>query len=194
VNRSRSNGSGSEGSLADRAYYAIRDLILLGRQPLGAAVSRRVLSEELGMSMFPVSDAVQRLGDGLLESEPQVATRVRVPTEEQVRDLFIIREMLESQSARMFAEHASFEHRLELKQMARQMDTLFAPLGPDADAEVTYAVHSYHSQFHQRIAEYSGCAALRDLIQKHNVLLLNWLYDWAGRQTTHPPKFHEQLV
>jgi DNA-binding GntR family transcriptional regulator len=195
VNHSQSNGSGGEVSLADRAYYAIRDLILRGRLPMGAVVSRRRLAEELRMSMFPVSDAVQRLEtEGLLESKPQVGTRVRIPTELDVRERFIIREMLESQAARMFVERATFEQRLELKQMAGQMDTLFSRLAAAGDdAEFVYAVHSYHSQLHMRIAEYSGCRALREMVQKNNVLVLNWLYDLAGKQPV-PPRFHEQLA
>jgi DNA-binding GntR family transcriptional regulator len=194
VNRSRNSGAAA--SLADRAYYSIRDLILRGKHPMGSAISRTRLCEELGMSMLPVSEAVQRLeSEGLLESRPQVGTRVRVPTEQDVRDLFVIREMLESQAARMFVERATFAQRFELKQMSEQMDTLFDRLqNATGDPEFVYAVHSYHSQLHMRIAEYSGCASLRDMVQKNNVLVLNWLYDVVGLQALPPPGFHHQLA
>ena len=60
--------------------------------------------------------------------------------------------------------------------MAEHLDTLFVRLGADnADAEFAFAVHSYHFQFHMRIAEYSGCAGLREMIRKNNVLVFNWL-------------------
>ena len=81
------------------------------------------------MSMLPVAEAAQRLeSEGLLESKPQVGTRVRIPTEQFVRDRFLVREALESQSARLFCERATFQQKHEVKGMAEQMDTLFGCL------------------------------------------------------------------
>jgi DNA-binding GntR family transcriptional regulator len=183
-------------SLTERAYYTIRDLILRGRLPIGAALSRRHLAAELGMSMLPVSEAVQRLeSEGLLETRPQAGTRVRIPAEQDVRDRFIIREALEGQAARLFAERASMQQRQELTLMAEQMDTLFCRLGADhEDGEFAFAVHNFHFQLHMRIAEYSGCRGLQEMIQKNNVLVFNWLFDVAGRQLAGSPRFHRDLV
>ena len=115
--------------MSDQAYYAIRDLILRGKLPLGAVVSRRDLAANLGISMLPVAEAAQRLeSEGLLESKPKVGTRVRVPSEQFVRDRFVIREALESQSARLFADHATWQQKQEIKLMAEQTDTLFGRL------------------------------------------------------------------
>ncbi|MEK7406061.1 MAG: GntR family transcriptional regulator [Acidobacteriota bacterium] len=186
----------SAASLAEQAYYTIRDLILRGKLPLGAALSRRRLAAELGMSMLPISEAVQRLeSEGLLESKPQVGTRVRIPTEQDVRGRFVVREALEGQAARLFAERASLQQRQELRLMAEHMDTLFNRLGAgNDDAEFAFAVHSYHFQLHMRIAEYSGCAALQEMIQKNNVLVFNWLFDVAVHQLARSPRFHQELA
>jgi len=186
----------SVASLTEQAYYHIRDLILRGRLPLGAALSRRQVAAELGMSLLPISEAIQRLeNDGLLESRPQVGTRVRIPTEQDVRDRFIIREALEGQAARLFAEGAGLQQRREVKLMAEHLDTLLVRLGAGpADTEFAYAVHSYHVQFHMRIAEYSGCAGLREMIQKNNVLVFNWLFDVAGEQLARAPRFHQDFA
>ena len=186
----------SRSSLAEQAYLAIRERILRGQLALGAVLSRRRLAEQLGMSMLPVSEAVQRLeAEGLLESRPQVGTRVRIPTEEDLRERFIIREALESQSARLFAERASLAQRQELCRMAEHVDALFTQCaGGHCDAEFLFAVHSYHFQFHMKTTEYSGCSALREMIEKNNVLVLNWLYDLVGRQPPPPPRFHRDLA
>ena len=78
------------------------------------------------MSLLPLTVAVQRLEtEGLLESRPQVGTRVRIPSEQDVRERFIIREALESQSARMFAERATMAQRHELLLMAENLRTGF---------------------------------------------------------------------
>src|SRR5215813_7845931 len=68
-------------SLTEQAYLSIRERILRGQLALGAVLSRRRLAEELGMSMLPITEAVQRLeAEGLLKSRPQVGTRVRSRT------------------------------------------------------------------------------------------------------------------
>jgi DNA-binding GntR family transcriptional regulator len=196
VARPRQINPNSKASLADEAYFAIRELILRGKLPLGAVVSRRQLAGSLGMSMLPVAEAAQRLeSEGLLESRPQVGTRVRIPTEQFVRDRFLVREALEAQSARLLCERATLQQKHELKLMAEQMDTLFGRLAAgDSDAEFAFAVHGYHFQLHLRIAEYSGCVELHQMIQRNNVLVFNWLYDRATDQLLQPPRFHQELM
>ena len=50
----------------------IRDRILKGEIPLGAELSRRKLAAELGMSLLPVAEGLQRLeNDELVESRPR---------------------------------------------------------------------------------------------------------------------------
>lgn len=196
VNDSGKTVAGSRASLAEEAYCSIRELILRGKLPLGSIVSRRKLASQLGMSILPVAEAAQRLeSEGLLESKPQVGTRVRIPTEQFVRDRFVIREALECQSARLFCERANLHQKQELRLMAEQMDTLFGRLAVgNGDAEFAFAVHGYHSQLHLRIAEYSGCGELKDLIQRNNVLVFNWLYDLSTDQPLQPPGFHDELM
>src|SRR5262245_5786493 len=95
-------------SLAEAAYFAIRDGILRGQLRPGAPLSRRRLAVELSMSVLPVSDALRRLEeDGLVESRARAGTRVKIPSEHEVRELYELREALESQTARLFAERAT---------------------------------------------------------------------------------------
>jgi len=59
-------------SLSEQAYMLIRDRILKGEIPLGAELSRRKLAAELGMSLLPVAEGLQRLeNDELVESRPR---------------------------------------------------------------------------------------------------------------------------
>src|SRR4051794_2926175 len=90
-------------SLSEHAYYVIRERILKGEIALGDPLSRRKLAAELGMSLLPVAEALQQLeSDGLVESRPRVGTRVCLPTEEEVRERYEIREALETQAARLY--------------------------------------------------------------------------------------------
>ena len=73
--------------------------------------------------------------------------------------------------------------RMELRSKAEHMDTMFNRcLSGDNNPEFLYAVHSYHSQLHLRIAECTGYRALRQAIEKNQVLVFNWLYDVAANR------------
>src|SRR5881394_3962990 len=94
-------------SLAAEAYTHVRTRLLRGELVLGQVISRRKLAAELGMSFLPVSEALLRLEvEGLLESRPRAGTRVRIPTKDDVRGHFIVREALEVQAAILFTRTA----------------------------------------------------------------------------------------
>lgn len=184
-------------SLSEHAYNVIRERILKGEIPLGAALSRRKLAKELGMSLLPVAEALQSLeNDNLVESRPRVGTRVCLPTAQDIRERYEIREALETQAARLFAEKANVSEKMELKKMAEHMDAMFnrCAASNDNDREFLYAVHNYHLQFHLRIAECTGCRALQQTIEKNHVLIFNWLFDVAASQAPLPPRFHRDLI
>jgi len=183
-------------SLSEHAYILIRDRILRGEIPLGAELSRRKLAAELGISLLPVAEALQRLeNEELVESRPRVGTRVCLPSAEEIRERYEVREALESQSARLFAARASARDRLELEKMAKHMDALFNRCASaNNDREFLYTVHSYHLEFHLRIADGARCGALRRTIEKNHVLIFNWLFDVAAHRPPLPPRFHRDLA
>jgi GntR family transcriptional regulator, rspAB operon transcriptional repressor len=183
-------------SLADQAYHAIRDEILRGQMRPGTPLSRRRLARELGMSVLPVTDALRRLeDDGLVERRARAGTRVRVPSDTDIRELYELREALETQSARLFAERATAAQRHELRRLAAQVDVLFSRLpGGGDDPEFRFAVHSQHVQLHMCIAEHAGSGLLKQMIERNHVLILNWLFDVTARRTPLPASFHSQLA
>jgi len=182
--------------LPDLAYRTIREQILHGHYPLGAPISLRRLAVELGMSIIPISEAFQRLAqEGLIESRPQVGTRIRIPTETDIRDRFVIREALESQSARLFAERAGVAERRELRELAEELDALYQRrYAKPNDSSLVFRVNSTHVRLHMRIAECSGSAGLCRLIETNDVLFYNWLFDQVGEQPPIPPNFHSDLI
>src|SRR5688572_24940589 len=100
--------SGEHSSLAAEAYSVVRERILRGEIGLGQVISRRKLAAELSMSFLPVSEALLRLEfEGLLESRPRAGTRVRIPSPEDVKGHFVVREALEVRAAIGFGEVAT---------------------------------------------------------------------------------------
>jgi GntR family transcriptional regulator, rspAB operon transcriptional repressor len=183
-------------SLAETAYVTIRDAILRGQRPLGAPLSRRQLAAELNMSVVPVADALQRLeSEGLIESRPRVGTRVRVPTAQDIRGHYVVREALESQAARLFAERATADERDEIKRMAARLDTLYAEYADTTHtSEEWFRLHQEHLRFHMRVAECSGYQALCVALERNQILIFNWLYDTAAGRRRMPPNHHGRLA
>ena len=172
----------TSGSLSGKAYALIRNKILKGEYPLGAPLSRRKLATEFAMSFLPISEAVQRLeAEGFLESRPRVGTRVRIPSAQDLRDRYVIREALECQAARLFCERATATERRELLSLAEQFEGMMrVPKKPAADPDFQFAAHTAHVALHMRIAESSGCVLLCDLLEKNQLLIFNWFYDVAA--------------
>jgi len=159
---------GEQSSLASEAYTVVRQRILRGEIVLGQVISRRKLAAELSMSFLPVSEALLRLEiEGLLESRPRAGTRVRIPSPEDVKGHYVVREALEVQAAMRFAAFATPGERSELKKLAVRVDALSA--GTDRPL-----YQSVHQKLHARIAQCARCPALLDAIEKTHALASIW--------------------
>jgi GntR family transcriptional regulator, rspAB operon transcriptional repressor len=184
-----------QGNLTEHAYLMIRDRILRGEFPFGTGLSRRVLAQELGISIVPVGDALQRLeNDGLVESRPRVGTRVRIPTANAVRGHYVLREALETQAARIFTEKSSPDERADIRRMAHQLDGFYALMEPGTERERLFEIHNFHLRFHMRIAECTGCDELCQAVEKNQILVFNWLYDTALGNRPPPAAWHSLLA
>jgi DNA-binding GntR family transcriptional regulator len=182
-------------SLAAKAYVEIRNKILKGEISVGEVLSRRTLARELNISVPPITEALQQLEhEGLLESKPRGGTRVRIPTPADVENRAVVREALESQAARLFAERATAAEREELRGLGREVDQLYAACEePNVDRDFLFSSNTFHMDFHLRIADGTRCPALRVAIEKEQVLIFNWLFDTAVQRRTLASNFHAML-
>lgn len=100
---------------ADRAYLAIRGLIVSLQLPPGTVIDERELMERLGLGRTPVREALRRLAqEQLVEVFPR---RGMFVTGVDVRDLARISEVraaLEPEAARLAADRATDAEREEL--------------------------------------------------------------------------------
>src|ERR1051326_3953510 len=154
-------------SLAAEAYEFVKQRILHGELPMGQVISRRKIAAELGISFLPVSEALLRLEfEGLLESRPRAGTRVRIPSREDVRGHYIVREALEVQAAMLFAVGATPEDRIEIQELAAHVDAMYI-----SDQSLYLPAHE---KLHRRIAEGARCPALSLAIEKTHALASTW--------------------
>ncbi len=179
-----------DSSLAGEAYVIVREKILRGELAIGKVISRRTLAAELGMSLLPVSEALLRLElEGLLESRSRAGTRVRIPTEEDVRGHYVVREALEAASAKLFAEVATPRERAELLKLAARVDALSVQTGGNR-----FLYLSLHEKLHRRIAECARCQPLCDAIEKNHALASTWLCVARPASPDRPARRHRELI
>jgi len=176
--------------LAGEAYVILRERILRGEFSIGQVISRRKLALELGMSFLPVTDAMLRLeNEGLLESRPRAGTRVRVPSLEDVRGHYVVREALEVQAAKLFAVTAMPEERTELLKLAARVDHLSSRQEPDR-----FYYLKLHETLHLRISECARCPALAEAIDKTHALSSTWRCGAHVLPAGEPRRTHQDLM
>jgi len=183
--KDRSSGASD---LAGEAYVIIRERILHGEVAIGQVISRRKIAAELGMSFLPVSEAFLRLEfEGLLESRPRAGTRVRIPSREDVRGHYLVREALEAEAARLFSQMATPEERSELLKLGLRVDAMRSQ--PETNR---FYYLNLHEKLHRRISECTRCPALCDAIERTRALSSTWLC--AGKAVNGPSRRHQDLM
>src|ERR671927_178575 len=97
----------ARGGTVQRVQDVIRDAIVRLDLPPGTAIDKAALCARLGVSRFPVSEALGRLAaDGLVEVLPQRGTRVARIDLAECRQAMFIRRALEAEAMRAIAPRA----------------------------------------------------------------------------------------
>ncbi|MGH9614967.1 MAG: GntR family transcriptional regulator [Bryobacteraceae bacterium] len=184
-------------TLAEQAYNLIRQRIFEGVYSLGSVVSRREIAEELGMSMIPVYEALARLeSEYLVQNLPRKGTRVRIPSPEDLRGFFTVREALETHAARLFVANATLAQRKHLLKSSRRVDAARRSItGTNKpEREKVHEWRCLHMGFHREIAECADLPMLTAAVERNQLLVFNWLYDQSYGNLPLPGDWHEQLA
>ncbi len=94
----------SDARLSDAVYETVMKAIVAGQVAPGTVISEVRLAKQLGVSRTPVHDALRQLTkDGLIEQRANHRAEVAQFSREDVRDIFDMRILLESEAARRAA-------------------------------------------------------------------------------------------
>ena len=111
--------------LTEKTYRTLKRLVVTRAIPAGAKVTAEGLSQRFGVSRTTVKGAIDQLAsEGLLEVRPQVGTFVRGLTAKDVRDVWDVRVMLETQAVRWGVAAATDEQREELERLLEELEPL----------------------------------------------------------------------
>ena len=109
-------------SLSDRAYYAIRELIVTLELAPGAVVSERELMERLGVGRTPIREALRDLArEQLVEVFPRRGIFVAGVDVGDIAGLSEVRLVLESKAARLAAERRNNADRAETEHLLDEL-------------------------------------------------------------------------
>jgi DNA-binding GntR family transcriptional regulator len=172
-------------SLADKAYHAIRGLIVSLDLAPGAVIDERALIERLGIGRTPVREALRRLAqERLVEVYPRRGMFVTGVDIRELARLSEVRAVLEPEAARLAAERATEADRAELDELLGELDVAGDAL-IDLDERIHRAVYrSAHNDLLEATLEQYYVLALRiwsmaldradeleDAVQEHRALL-----------------------
>ena len=108
-------------SLRGRVFHKLREDILSGKYEEHEELKEVAIGEELGVSRTPVREAFRQLElEGLIQIIPNKGAYVTGITEKDVKDIYMIRSMLEGLCARLACEHITKEQLEELEQKASE--------------------------------------------------------------------------
>lgn len=95
-------------SSAERAYRALKTLILGNELPAGSQLLEQEAAERLGMSRTPVREAMIRLEkDGMVEVRPRHGMRVLPVSPDDMREIYQVLTALESAAAEIVARRGA---------------------------------------------------------------------------------------
>lgn len=134
----------------------LRASIINGSLKPGSQLSEVELASSFGVSRGPVREAFQRLvQEGLLHSEPHRGVFVPVLTDEDVRDIYVAREALESAAVRSIVSSATTA-------VASESLDKFVTLMEQAEAAGDWeAVGNFDLEFHVALVDAGGSPRLK---------------------------------
>ena len=104
-------------SLRGRVFHRLREDILSGKYRAGDELKEVAIGEELGVSRTPVREAFRQLElEGLIQIIPNKGAYVTGITQKDVKDIYMIRSLLEGLCARWACEHITDEQMEEMEE------------------------------------------------------------------------------
>lgn len=149
-------------SLSSRVFQKLRDDILKGKYKEREELRENTIGKELGVSRTPVREALRQLElEGLVTILPNRGAYVTGISPKDVKDIYIVRSLLEGLCARWATEHITQEQLDELDEIILLSEFYIRKEGSSSADQVT----ELDSKFHEVLYEASGSRILGHLLR-----------------------------
>jgi DNA-binding GntR family transcriptional regulator len=153
-------------SLADQAYFRIRELIVTLGLPPGSLVSERELMEQLGVGRTPVREALRALArERLVEVYPRRGMFVSSVDVRDLAGLSEVRVTLEPHAARLAAERATGADREQIALLLQELDEI-------GDGSSERVLMDLDQRIHRHLYRCAHNAFLEETLNEYYVLTL----------------------
>lgn len=159
----------------------IRNDIIKGIHPPGGKLREAALARQYAVSRIPIREALRSLeAEGLVESRPYSGSMVAPSPVEDAEDLFEIRIVLESATAKRSAKRAAEQRNSEVpdsrwRDVRREINTILDEGDVVIEQERYEDLAVLNMRFHFAVAELSGSLSLISLLRQISGKI-EWLY------------------
>lgn len=145
-------------SVTEKVVATLRRAILSGGLRPGTRLIESQLADQLGVSRAPVREAFRILEpEGLVVSEASEGTSVAGISEDDLREIFTLRSVLEGLAMRLLAERVTEEELARLSHTVERMEEA-------ASRNDTERVMELDLEFHEQIWKLSGHRRLYEVL------------------------------
>jgi len=170
-------------SLADRAYYVLRDRVVSLLMPPGSLVREDTLMSELNMSRTPIREALLRLSrEGLIATLARRGTFVTEVNVGDIGQIYELRRELEVIAAGWAAERATPRDHPRINYLLRELRDV-----PEGDEEDARNLVSIDQKAHELIYDLSGNRLIPDLLRSYYYLAIRIWFVASVRVTMSEP-------
>jgi DNA-binding GntR family transcriptional regulator len=165
--------SAVQDTLSEKAYRELRRLVLTGELETGSRLVNRTLAQKLGVSLAPVREAIHRLAtEGLVEYLPGAGAFVRKPGPQDLDDLYVLREAVESCAAAEAARNITQDQLDELAGVCREFTAILTRMRREKGAtdELFDRWLDCEERFHQIVVEAARNRLLAKVIEDYRAL------------------------
>lgn len=154
------------GNQSEAAYQRLREDIVSGRLAPGTRLVEAQLAKELRVSRTPVREALRRLiAEHLVSRDDSGGLSVHRPTQREIEDIYLIREVLDGLAARLASQRLSDSELAGISQTIERIGSASADgeLGEALGANIAFHDILYEATGNERLIRMGR--ELRDFVR-----------------------------
>ncbi len=162
-------------TLVDKSYAHILDKLVRGEVAPGDRLVTRALAQEIGVSLGPIREALNRLaGEGLVDHVPGAGAAVRQLDRQELEELYVLRDAVESCASAEAARHISEAQLDQLDAVVDDWEEIAANIKASAKGIATQTLLNRwldnEEHFHEVLIEASHNRLLAKVIREHRAI------------------------